>query len=344
VFAATASTLAQELPEGQAKEAVAASCNVCHPLLARVGSGYTADGWHMVMRMMANQGATIPSDQAESMTQYLIKNFPEKGKPAGATIAGPVQVTFQIWSAATPGSRPHDPLAASDGSLWYTGQMANVLGRVDPKTGEIKEYPLKTAHSGPHGLVEDKDGNIWYTGNTGALIGKLDPKTGAVREYKIADPDIRDPHTLIFDPAGILWFSVQNANRIGRLDPASGEMKFLTPPTQGARPYGLAVNSNGVLFFDEFGTNRIGSVDPKTLAIREYPLPDPASRPRRIAITSDDIVWYTDYARGYLGRLDPATGKVSEWQCKVGALRHFGDRRRDLVQRVERDAEHGRTL
>jgi cytochrome c5 len=68
VFAATASTLAQELPEGQGKEAVAASCNVCHPLLARVGSGYTADGWHTVMRMMVNQGASIPSDQAETMT------------------------------------------------------------------------------------------------------------------------------------------------------------------------------------------------------------------------------------------------------------------------------------
>ena len=58
-----------------------------------------------------------------------------------------------------------------------------MLGRVDPKTGEIREFHLKTAHSGPHGLKEDRDGNIWYTGNTGSLIGKLDPKTGAVTEY-----------------------------------------------------------------------------------------------------------------------------------------------------------------
>ena len=92
----------------------------------------------------------------------------------------------------------------------------------------------------------------------------------------------------------------------------------MTPPTQGACPYGMAVNSKGAVFFDEYGTNKIGSVDPKTLEIREYPLPDPASRPRRIAINSDDIVWYTDFARGYLGRLDPATGKVSEWQSPSG--------------------------
>src|SRR5437016_909075 len=89
--------------------------------------------------------------------------------------------------------------------------MNNVLGRVDPKTGKIREYSLKTPHSGPHGLDEDKDGNIWYTGNTGALIGKLDPKTGAVTEYKMPDPDVKDPHTLIFDQSGILWFTAQNS-------------------------------------------------------------------------------------------------------------------------------------
>ena len=318
LLASALPALSQELPEGKGKEVVAATCNTCHPLMARVGSGYTVKGWQTVMRMMTNQGAAVPADQAGLIMQYLIKTFPEKGKPAGVVVAGPVKVAFKSWQAPTPGSRPHDPLAASDGSLWYTGQMANVLGRVDSRTGKVKEYRLKTAHSGPHGLVEDKDGNIWYTGNTGALIGKLDPKTGTVTEYKIPDPNVHDPHTLMFDRSEILWFTVQNANRIGRLDPASGEIKLFTPPTNGARPYGMAVNSKGTVFFDEFGTNKIGSIDPKTLEIHEYPLPDAASRPRRIAITGDDIVWYTDFARGYLGRLDPATGKVIEWQSPSG--------------------------
>ena len=37
----------------------------------------------------------------------------------------------------TPKSRPHDPALAPDGSLWYTGQLANKLGRLDPKTGQL---------------------------------------------------------------------------------------------------------------------------------------------------------------------------------------------------------------
>jgi virginiamycin B lyase len=308
----------EELPAGKGKAMVEANCNSCHTFFSRVGAGYTAKGWRTVMRMMANQGVAVPADQIAPMTAYLIKNFPEKGKPAGVAIPGPAKVSIKAWHVPTPGSRPHDPLATRDGALWYTGQMANVLGRLDPKTGRIKEFPLKTPHSGPHGLVEDKDGNIWYTGNTGALVGKLDPKTGADTEYPMPDPNAKDPHTLIFDQSGILWFTVQNANRIGRLDPKSGEIKLLAVPTAKGRPYGMALDSKGTVFFVEFGTNKVGAVDPQTRQIREYPLPDAKARPRRIAITSDDIVWYSDFARGYLGRLDPATGKATEWASPSG--------------------------
>src|SRR3954466_14412805 len=300
------------------KAMVEGTCNTCHPLSARVGTGYTEDGWKTVMRMMKNHGAPVPAEQEPAMLSYLVKTYPVKGRPDAAIVPGPLKVSMKAWHAATPGARPHDPLAAKDGSLWYSGQMANVLGRVDPKTGAVKEFPLKTPHSGPHGLVEDKAGSIWYTGNTGALIGKLDPNTGTVTEYPMPDAEAKDPHTLIFDKAGILWFTVQNANRIGRLDPKSGDIKLLTPPTAKSRPYGMATDSKGNVFVVQFGVNSVARVDPKTLEIKEYKLPDPGARPRRIAITADDMIWYTDYARGYLGRLDAKTGQVKEWQSPSG--------------------------
>jgi len=307
-----------QAPVSEGKALVDAKCNACHAINARVGSGYTAEGWKTVLRMMTNHGVPVSAEELPAMTEYLTKTYPVKGRPDAVVVPGPAKVAMKAWQAATPGSRPHDPLAARDGSLWYTGQMANVLGRVDPKTGVVKEYPLKTPHSGPHGLVEDKAGNIWYTGNTGALVGKLNPKSGEVTEYKMPDPEAKDPHTLIFDNSEILWFTLQNANRIGRLDPKTGEIKLLTPPTPKSRPYGMALDSKGNVFVVQFGTNRVARVDPKTLEIKEYALPDAASRPRRIAITSDDMVWYTDYSRGYLGRLDPRTGQVKEWQSPSG--------------------------
>ena len=129
---------------------------------------------------------------------------------------GSVEVSIEEWLVPTAGSHPHDPLAAADGSIWYTGQMANLLGRLDPKTGEFKEYQLKTPQSGPHGLVADKEGDIWFTANFKGYIGKLDPNTGEIIVYSMPDPKARDPHTPIFDQKGVLWFTVQGANMGGQ--------------------------------------------------------------------------------------------------------------------------------
>jgi virginiamycin B lyase len=120
-----------------------------------------------------------------------------------------VSVTIKERDTLSTSTHPHDAEVAPDGSLWYTGQFSNVLGRLDINTGKIQEYKLKTPSSGPHGLVADKEGNIWFTGNTKAYIGKLNPKTGDVTEYPMPDPAARDPHTPLFDPKGILWFTVQ---------------------------------------------------------------------------------------------------------------------------------------
>src|SRR5690348_8812643 len=307
----------QEFPEGAGKSDVVAICGGCHDI-NRLKAGYTSDGWHTVLRMMQNFGAPIPQEHLTEITDYLIKSFPEGPRPAARLIEGPVEVTMQEWPVATPGSRPHDPLAARDGSIWYTGQMVNALGRLDPKTGKVKEYPLKTPHSAPHGLVEDRQGKIWYTGNAGALVGRVDPKTGEVTEYKMPDPAAKDPHTPIFDKKGILWFSVQGGNRIGRLDPKTGDIKLITMPTANSRPYGMAIDSKNNVWSVLFGTNKVARVDPDSLAVKEFDLPDSAARPRRIAITPDDMVWYTDYSRGYLGRLNPKTGEVKEWQSPSG--------------------------
>ncbi|HTN72263.1 MAG TPA: cytochrome C [Methylomirabilota bacterium] len=305
------------LPEGNGKQAIQTYCVQCHDLSPVTRSGYDEKGWRNNLDMMINVGSSLPRDQIAEVTQYLTKNFPERPRPAAVVIPGSAKVIIKEWIVPTPGSRPHDPLATVDGAIWYTGQFANVLGRLDPKTGKIKEYPL-TPKAGPHGLTADKDGNIWYTANFGSRVGKLNPKTGELTEYLMPNPAARDPHTPIFDQKGTLWFTVQGGNMIGRLDPKTGEVKLVTAPTPKSRPYGMVVNSKGIPFLVEFGSNKIASIDPNTMAIREYDLLNKESRPRRVAITSDDVLWYSDYSRGFLGRFDPAIGKVTEWPSPGG--------------------------
>src|ERR1700730_579824 len=213
---------------------------------------------------------------------YLAQNPPEKAKPraAGAPEES-VEVSIKEWLVPTPGSHPHDPLAAPDGSILYTGQMANLFGRFHPWTGELKEYRLRVTDSGPYALVADKDGNIWFTANFKGYIGKLDPKTGEISEYPMPDAKARDPHTLVFDQKGTLWFTVQGANMVGRLLTRTGEVNIAAVPTPHANPYGMVVNSGGVPFLTEFGSNKLASINPNTLQIHEYVLPHAESRPRR---------------------------------------------------------------
>jgi virginiamycin B lyase len=307
----------QDFPPGPGRDLVLAHCGGCHDI-NRVRAGYTPEGWRMVIKMMQNADVPVPADQWQTVTDYLIKNFPEKPRPAAKVIEGPQEVRIRVWQVPTLGSRPHDPRAAKDGSIWYTGQLSNKLGQLNPKTGQFKEYALTTPRTGPHGLAEDREGNIWFTGNSAGLIGKLDPKTGNVTEYKMPDAAVKDPHTLNFDQSGMLWFTAQTANVMGRLDPKTGEIKIIKSLTANSRPYGLHVNSKGIPVVVLFGTNKVATIDPKTLGLKEYTLPAAEARPRRLALADDNTVYYSDYARGFLGRLDLATGQVKEWASPSG--------------------------
>jgi virginiamycin B lyase len=314
--AALAQQAPQNFPDGPGKEIVLKVCGGCHDI-NRARAGYTPAGWNMLQHMMQNFEAPISADDWPVVTAYLTKAFPEKPRPPAAIVAGPVQAEIKLWNVPTLGSRPHDPLAARDGSIWWTGQLVNKLGRVDPKTGAIREYSLKSPHSGPHGLVEDKDGNVWFTGNHGAFIGKLDPKSGLTTEYKIPDPKVKDPHSLSIAPDGTVWFTAQQSNAVGRVDPKTGEIKLIAMPTPRSRPYGIIVSARGIPTIALFGTNKLATVDPSTMAVKEYALPNSAARPRRIAIAGDEV-WYSDFARGFLGRLNLATGAHKEWQSPSG--------------------------
>lgn len=150
-----------------------------------------------------------------------------------------------------------------DVSLWFSKQMVNKLGRLDPKTGEFREYPLvEGKNSGPHGLLADHGGNLWFTANFGGYIGKLDPRTGKITQYPMPSEKADDPHTAVFDANGMLWFTLQGGNMVGRLDPKTGKIELKEVPTESALPDGIQINSKDVPIFCELGTNKMASMNP----------------------------------------------------------------------------------
>ena len=306
------------LPDGPGKELVEAACVVCHQtnLIIR-SAGYTQQGWRTLIDTMIQ----FPDASADTMTAYLSTHFPATTERQPALVDGNTSISFEEWQVPTLGQRPRDPLQTEDGTIWWAGQYGSIVGRLNPQTGEMKEYKLDPA-ARPHSIIADADGNIWYMGNGNGTIGMVNPMTGEITVYPMPLPNARDPHTPVFNDNGTLWFTLQNSNMVGRMNTATGMIELVTPPTAGARPYGIKVSSTGEIWVAYNGSHKIARVDPETMEFREYPTPTPESRIRRLALTEDDTIYYVDSARGYLGRLDPDSGEITTWPSPSGPLSH----------------------
>jgi len=327
---------ALQLPEGAGKQAVERTCFLCHGFGQFARVNLDRPDWDHIISVMVAWGAPLRKEEIPVVIDYLATNFKDQGKGRGVVIPGNIDVAIKEWDLPTRAALPHDSLYSTrSGSVWYTGQFANVLGRFDPKTQEFEDYHLKRPRSEPYSLVEDKEGSIWFDSHVNGFIGRLDPKTGDVKEYPLPDPKLV-LYDIAIDQKGILWFAAQHegatrrpglaqsstskadGSKIGRLDPKTGEIKFADLPGRNAAAYGIVVNSKGIPFFSEVDTPRLGSVDPDAMQVTKYLLPNPGIGTRRLALTRDDVMWYTDSRRGYLGQFDPRTGRFSEWPSPSG--------------------------
>ncbi len=323
-----------QLPEGPGKDVVQKRCVTCHALNQITGSaGYGQDGWkHVIESMIA-----LPDDQMTAATQYLATNFPEKPGRRPTLVPGPVKVTFKEWMVPTLGQRSRDPLQMADGLIWWAGQYGSLVGRLNPKTGEMKEFELPPEVK-PHSIIADRSGNIWYMGNGNATIGKLNTATGGITVFKMPDPNARDPHTPMFDHKGRLWFTLQVSNMVGRLIPDTGEIKLITLPTADARPYGIKVDSKGVMWVCYNGSNKLASINPETMEVREYPVPTPGDEnpPSRPHQRRHGLV--RRFRAGIRRPAEPGDRRGEDVavtkRSALSTLRDCGRQRRHLVQRI----------
>ena len=308
---------AKALPEGNGKQMVEAMCIGCHSTdYVFNAGGYSKEHWaQLVNSMLPLEGRP----QLEQITNYLATNFPPTEARKPKLVEGDVKLSFTSWKVPTLGQMPRDPVEAPDGSIWWVAQWpsGNLVGRLDPKTGQMKEYPLPP-NTLPHSVTPDANGIMWVSGNGNGTIVRVDPKDGAMKVYKMPDAAAKDPHTMVFDKNGIMWFTVQLSNRVGRFDTKTGAIKVVEVPRANSRPYGIKIASDGAPWFNCRNGNCVFRIDPATMALKEYKLPHTETWSRRLALDSQDNVWYVDTVRGSVGRLNPKTGDIKEWESPSG--------------------------
>lgn len=316
---ATQSAHAQ-LAEGSGREAVEAACSSCHvPALITRSSGYSADHWRSLITTMIDPEAA--PEQTDQIVRYLAANYPPNTDRAATPAAVTLDLDFEEWVVPTLGQRSRDPVEAPDGAIWWVGQMGNVIGRIDPSTDEMKEWPLPP-QALPHSVNIGPEGHAWYMGNGNATIGRLNPETGDITEFKMPDAEARDPHTAEFDSDGILWFTMQRSNRVGRLDPESGDVKIAEMPSPNSRPYGIKVARDGSLWIACNGGPCIVNMDPETMEMREIKISENRTTVRRLDIADDGSIWFVNSGEGKLGRYNPSSDEVQQWDSPSGPQSH----------------------
>src|SRR5204862_6126373 len=103
------------------------------------------------------------------------------------------------------GARPRRSANNPDGLIYYIDFARRVIGRLDPKTAKVEEWPSPGGpDSHPYGIASTHDGVVWYSesGVKPNTLIAFDPKTkkfqtwpipsgGGVVRNMIATPDDR---------------------------------------------------------------------------------------------------------------------------------------------------------
>jgi virginiamycin B lyase len=308
------------LPDGNGKALVENLCTLCHQTnMITASLGYTKADWKELIGTMIDLSPS--PDMHEMLTDYLAQHFPPNTRRAPTLVSGPVQITWKEWVNPQLGQRSRDPVQGPDGMIWWVGQFGNVMGRLNPATGEMREFPLPP-NAYPHSVEIDRKGNAWFTGNKNGTLGYLDPNTGKFMVFKMPDPNAKDPHTMIFDNNGIGWFTLQNSNMVGRIDPETGDVKLKTVPTPNSKPYGIKLDADKNVYFSCNGAPCLYKITTANFELSEIKLPLEGTTVRRLDIAEDGIVWYVNSSLGRLGRYNPKTGDIKEWPSPSGPKSH----------------------
>jgi len=122
-----------------------------------------------------------------------------------------------------------------DDSIWFTQVWANKIGRLDPRTMQVKEWTPPVV--GPHRARFDNEGGFWIPGIGDGKITRLDTKTMKYETYKIptlADDEVEAPYVLTVDrPTGEVWVSGNQSDRMFRFVPKTRQWTAYPLPTRG---------------------------------------------------------------------------------------------------------------
>jgi streptogramin lyase len=337
------------IPGTAEQKAMLLNCTSCHTMERIVRSTHDSDEWTQVITRMMGYGAVSQPIKPQRMLdtaragtpeqyrkmadylatinlssgdhwQYEMKTLPRpKGRDTRAIVTE--------YDLVRPTTEPHDILVDKEGNVWYSDFGEMFIGKFDPKTLKLTEYPIKKfKDKAPTGLLSiefDHTGKIWFDTMYQGALGCLDPKTGEISYYPLP-PEYNDDRVqlnftgLHYEVDGKVWTKSVGTQDIFRLDLASNKWEKFHPADQlptvkNAGIYQVMADSKNNLWMAEFTDGHLGKIDAKTKAVTWYEMPTAHARARRMEIDAQDRVLVTEYRTSKVALFDSKTEEFTEY-------------------------------
>jgi virginiamycin B lyase len=285
----------------------------------RIGGGAVSpEREQQARRRLAEYLSTLNLSSAPQWS-YDFKTLP---RPSGRA----TQVIYTEYDLPKRTRQPHDVIVDSAGMVWYAAFGEQILGKLDPRTGTITEYPVPLlkpgAPTGILGMRFDEDENPWLALQFQGGIAQFDKKTERFRTWSLP-PELNGDHVQINQVSpdrhhvdGKVWFQDAGTYRVFRVDVQTGKFEVFEP-YKIPRPnvYDVIPDSHNNGYFLPLGSEEIGRIDAKTGAITMYKTPTPGSGPRRGMMDSQERLWFGENRADRIGMFDTRTQRFQEWRA-----------------------------
>ncbi len=239
---------------------------------------------------------------------YELQTLP---RPTGQA----TRVIITEYDMPTASTVAHDSAIDSQGSVWYTDESAQLLGKLDTRTGQFTEYQMPPVPEGTipgtRDVLVDHDDKIWLPirrEGGQARLARFDPETEEVTFVEDVNAQFIE-----LGPDGKIWASFT------RVDPETMQADARYSYQDSDVPRGSMayagnsrVDSRGNAWqATNGGPGGVIGIDGESGEVSWYPVEGLSAR--RGKIDADDRLWYSEYLTDKIFMFDTRTKTFQRW-------------------------------
>lgn len=271
-------------------------------------------------KQMAEYLASLNLGKSDTWS-YELKTLPRpKGKAT--------RVIYTEYDLPSRTRQPHDVVIDGQGYAWYASFGEQILGRLDPKTGAVKEWPIPVMKPARNmGVLDvqlDADENVWVGNGFQNAIQMFDRKTESWKSYPLPPEFDGDHIELLFlaprnhKVDNKVWVMNNGEWSIMRVDLATHKWeKFAAMPIPRPQHYTVLSDSQNNAWFTIIGRSHIARIDAKSGEVKQFEIPVNSSGPRRGMVDKQDRIWMALNRTDMIAMYDQKAQKFTTWSTGI---------------------------